>query len=228
VIEDRPILENAREISLPGDGQALRAAIARAAQIARGRALHKEARDEIRGWQARIERMEDQPILDQALSLAGLKDYPTAIATAGQIRSGRVLSDDARQYIRRWRRELRASGDLQQAYRLAAGGTVDGLGRAIAIAGAIPSSTDAGGQTSEIIDRWSYQLLSLASDQASYGRYAEAISIAERIPSGSSAYASARQQMQGWRDILNPPAPAPEPIPAESPAASPVPENAVP
>jgi hypothetical protein len=225
VIEDRPILERAREISLQGDGQSLRAAIAQATQIASGRALYKEAREEMRSWQARIERQEDQPILDQAISLASLKDYPTAIATASQIRPGRVLSDESRQYIRRWRREVRAASDLQQAYRLAASATPDGLGRAIAVMSEIPASTDVGGQKSDLIERWSYQLLSLASDQANFGRYLEAISIAERIPRDSSAYSSAQEQIRGWREILQPAAPpeVTEPAPVESPVAEPAP-----
>jgi hypothetical protein len=225
VIEDRPILERAREISLPGDGQSLRAAIAQADQIASGRALYKEAQQEIRSWQARIERQEDQPILDQAISLASLKDYPTAIATASQIRPGRVLSDESRQYIRRWRREVRAASDLQQAYRLAASATPDGLGRAIAVISAIPDSTDVGTQKSEVIERWSYQLLSLASDQANFGRYLEAISIAERIRSDSSAYSSAQEQIRGWREILQPPAPptVTEPVPVDPPPSEPAP-----
>jgi hypothetical protein len=227
VIEDRPILERAREIALAGDGQALQSAIAQAQAIGYHRALYSEAQGEIRGWQTRIERMEDQPILDRAIALANLKDYTTAIETAGQIRSGRALSDEARQNIRRWRSEVQAVQNLQQAYRLAATETVDGLSRAIGLVNRIPSSTDAGGQRSELIERWSYQLLSLATDQANYGRYAEAISIAEKIPSDSSAYHSARSQIQSWREILQPPAPAPivEPLPVESPVPSPTPET---
>ncbi|MDB9389572.1 chromosome segregation ATPase [Microcystis aeruginosa] len=227
VIEDRPILERAQEIALPGDINSLSNAIIQARAIANNRALYRDAQREIGGWQARIERMEDQPILDQAQALANLKDYSTAIETANQIPPGRALSAEASQNIRRWRRELRAGQNLQQANQLAAMGTAEGLTRAIALVTNISTKTDAGVQRSELLERWSYQLLSLATDLANNGRYLEAIRLAESVSPESTAYSSARSQIQGWRNILQPPAPAPivesTPLSPESPIKAPSP-----
>jgi hypothetical protein len=227
LIEDRPILERAREIALPGDINSLGNAIIQARAIAKNRALYRDAQGEIRDWQGRIERMEDQPILDQAQALANLKDYSTAIETANQIPPGRALSSEASQNIRRWRRELRARQNLQQANQLAATGTAEGLTRAIALVTNISTKTDAGVQRSELLERWSYQLLSLATDQANNGRYLEAIRLAESVSRESTAYSSARSQMQGWRNILQPPAPPPivesTPLSPESPIETPSP-----
>ena len=227
VIEDRPILERAQEIALPGDINSLSNAIIQARAIANNRALYRDAQREIGGWQARIERMEDQPILDQAQALANLKDYSTAIETANQIPPGRALSAEASQNIRRWRRELRAGQNLQQANQLAAMGTAEGLTRAIALVTNISTKTDAGVQRSELLERWSYQLLSLATDLANNGRYLEAIRLAESVSPESTAYSSARSQMQGWRNILQPPAPPPivesTPLSPESPIEAPSP-----
>ena len=227
VIEDRPILERAQEIALPGDINSLSNAIIQARAIANNRALYRDAQREIGGWQARIERMEDQPILDQAQALANLKDYSTAIETANQIPPGRTLSSEASQNIRRWRRELRAGQNLQQANQLAAMGTAEGLTRAIALVTNISTKTDAGVQRSELLERWSYQLLSLATDLANNGRYLEAIRLAESVSPESTAYSSARSQIQGWRNILQPPAPAPivesTPLSPESPIKAPSP-----
>ncbi|MBD2287906.1 chromosome segregation ATPase [Microcystis wesenbergii FACHB-1317] len=227
VIEDRPILERAREIALPGDINSLSNAIIQARAIANNRVLYRDAQREIGDWQARIERMEDQPILDQAQALANLKDYSTAIETANQIPPGRALSGEASQNIRRWRRELRAGQNLQQANQLAATGTAEGLTRAIALVTNISTQTDAGVQRSELLERWSYQLLSLATAQANNGRYLEAIRLAESVSPESTAYSSARSQMQGWRNILQPPAPAPivesTPLSPESPREAPSP-----
>ena len=227
VIEDRPILERAQEIALPGDINSLSNAIIQARAIANNRALYRDAQREIGGWQARIERMEDQPILDQAQALANLKDYSTAIETANQIPPGRALSAEASQNIRRWRRELRAGQNLQQANQLAATGTAEGLTRAIALVTNISTKTDAGVQRSELLERWSYQLLSLATDLANNGRYLEAIRLAESVSPESTAYSSARSQIQGWRNILQPPAPAPivesTPLSPESPIKAPSP-----
>jgi hypothetical protein len=227
VIEDRPILERAREIALPGDINSLGNAIIQARAITNNRVLYRDAQREIGDWQARIERMEDQPILDQAQALANLKDYSTAIETANQIPPGRALSGEASQNIRRWRRELRAGQNLQQANQLAATGTAEGLTRAIALVTNISTKTDAGVQRSELLERWSYQLLSLATAQANNGRYLEAIRLAESVSPESTAYSSARSQMQGWRNILQPPAPPPivesTPLSPESPREAPSP-----
>ena len=227
VIEDRPILERAQEIALPGDIKSLSNAIIQARAIAKNRALYRDAQREIGGWQVRIERMEDQPILDQAQALANLKDYSTAIETANQIPPGRTLSSEASQNIRRWRRELRARQNLQQANQLAATGTAEGLTRAIALVTNISTKTDAGVQRTELLERWSYQLLSLATDLANNGRYLEAIRLAESVSRESTAYSSARSQMQGWRNILQPPAPPPivesTPLSPESPIETPSP-----
>ncbi len=227
VIEDRPILERAQEIALPGDINSLSNAIIQARAIGKNRALYRDAQREIGNWQVRIERMEDQPILDQAQALANLKDYSTAIETANQIPPGRALSSEVSQNIRRWRRELRSRQNLQQANQLAATGTAEGLTRAIALVTNISTKTDAGVQRSELLERWSYQLLSLATDQANNGRYLEAIRLAESVSRESTAYSSARSQMQGWRNILQPPAPPPivesTPLSPESPIETPSP-----
>jgi len=227
VIEDRPILERAREIAIPGDINSLSSAIIQARAIGKNRVLYRDAQREIRDWQARIERMEDQPILDQAQALANLKDYSTAIETANQIPPGRTLSSEASQNIRRWRRELRAGQNLQQANQLAATGSAEGLTRAIALVTNISTQTDAGVQRTELLERWSYQLLSLATAQANNGRYLEAIRLAESVSPESTAYSSARSQMQGWRNILQPPAPPPivesTPLSPESPIETPSP-----
>lgn len=227
VIEDRPILERAREIAIPGDINSLSSAIIQARAIGKNRVLYRDAQREIRDWQARIERMEDQPILDQAQALANLKDYSTAIETANQIPPGRTLSSEASQNIRRWRRELRARQNLQQANQLAATGSAEGLTRAIALVTNISTQTDAGVQRTELLERWSYQLLSLATAQANNGRYLEAIRLAESVSRESTAYSSARSQMQGWRNILQPPAPPPivesTPLSPESPIETPSP-----
>jgi len=227
VIEDQPILERAQEIAPPSDINSLSNAIIQARAIGKNRALYRDAQREIRGWQGRIERMEDQPILDQAQALANLKDYSTAIETANQIPPGRALSSEVSQHIRRWRRELRARQNLQQANQLAATGSAEGLTRAIALVANISTKTDAGVQRTELLERWSYQLLSLATDQANNGRYLEAIRLAESVSPESTAYSSARSQMQGWRNILQPPAPPPivesTPLSPESPIEAPSP-----
>lgn len=204
VIEDQPILNQAREIAVKGDIEALQTAIAQASTIGSSRALYQEARGEIRNWRETIERQEDQPILDQAVSLANVRDYVAAIQVAQQIRRGRVLYPETRSNVRRWQQEVQAQRDLQQAEAIAQSRTIEALSRALNIAQNIPSATDVNSQKIEAIDRWSYQLLALASEKANLAEYNEAITIARGIPSESAAYSAAQSQIQLWKRSLEP------------------------
>lgn len=212
VIEDQPILDQARAISVKGDPDDLRMAIAQASQIKSSRALYQDAQSEIRRWQETIEKQEDQPILDQALSLANVRDYIAAISVAQQIRRGRVLYPETRANIRRWQQEVQAQKDLEQAEAIAEPRTVEALVRALERVRRIPSTTDVNSQKMEVMDRWGYQLLALASEKANALQYGEAIRIARNIPSESAAYSAAQSQVKMWQRSLEPP-PSPEVVP---------------
>ncbi|PSF39452.1 chromosome segregation ATPase [Aphanothece hegewaldii CCALA 016] len=207
LIEDQPILDKAREISVKGDIESLKVAIAQAKEIGSQRALYKEAQGEIRTWQESIEKQEDQPILDQAISLANVRDYVAAIQVAQQIRRGRVLYPETRANLRRWQQEVQAQKDLQQAYSVAQTRTVEALNNALNLVRNIPTSTDVSTERMEAIDRWSYQLLAFASEKANLSLYTEAISIARQIPNESAAYSAAQSQVKIWRRLLEPPLP---------------------
>lgn len=210
LIEDQPILDQARETSTRGDVESLKTAIVQASKIGSYRALYQEAQREIRTWQESIEKQEDQPILAQAISLANVRDYIAAIQVAQQIRRGRVLYPETRTNVRRWQQEVQAQKDLQQAQEVAQTRTVEALSRALNLVKNIPSSTDVNSQKIEAIDRWSYQLLAFASEKANLSEYTEAISIARRIPSESAAYSAAQSQVKSWRRLLEPPLPPPD------------------
>jgi hypothetical protein len=212
VTEDQPLLDKAREMAVAGDGVSLRAAIAQASTIRPSRALYNDAQEEIRQWQEKIERMEDQPILEQAIALGNAKDYPSAISTARRIGKRRALSLEARGHIRRWQEQVDAQENLEKAYLIAEGQTPDALIRALRILRKIPVATDVNSQRLEAMDHWSYKLLALASEQANLGLYNEAIEMANRIPSESSVYNTAQTQIDIWRQSLNP-APPPEVAP---------------
>lgn len=212
VTEDQPLLDKSREMAVAGDGVSLRAAIAQASTIRPSRALYNDAQEEIRQWQEKIERMEDQPILEQAIALGNAKDYPSAISTARRIGKRRALSLEARGHIRRWQEQVDAQENLEKAYLIAEGQTPDALIRALRILRKIPVATDVNSQRLEAMDHWSYKLLALASEQANLGLYNEAIEMAGRIPSESSVYNSAQTQIDIWRQSLNP-APPPEVAP---------------
>ncbi|MDJ0509073.1 MAG: chromosome segregation ATPase [Crocosphaera sp.] len=205
--EDQPILAQARSLALGGSISDLREAITKAQAIGSGRPLSGEAQKEISGWRRSIQRKEDQPLLNQALALGSAKNYESAIRAAQQISPGRVLYPKAQENIRQWQRETRAQRNLQEAYLIAQSQTPQALVSAISVVQKIPSSTDAGSQAQQALDRWSFQLLSMAQKLANRSLLPEAVKLAKMIPSDSAAYGSAQAQITVWNKLLEPPQP---------------------
>ena len=112
IIEDSPLLAEARVLAKEGNlGQAIDVAY----QIEQGRALYNEAQDEIYKWATELEIAQDQPILNQAYSLAQQGSLTAAINTAYQIGYGRTLYYEAQNAISRWQSERDAIWAAQQA-----------------------------------------------------------------------------------------------------------------
>ncbi|MGK7931150.1 MAG: chromosome segregation ATPase [Microcystaceae cyanobacterium] len=205
IIEDQPILDQARALATGGDLNDLRSAIAQANLIGSNRVLHQEARGEIRRWREKIQRQEDQPILDQAIALGNIKDYQAAISTAQRIGRGRVLYSKAQSHTQGWRKEIQAQQQLQRAYAMARSKSPEALLNAMEIAQRVPENTDMSGQRLAALNRWSYQVLNVAQQRADSGQLGMAIALAKRIPRESGAYNAARTQIQRWQQMLTPP-----------------------
>ncbi|MBW4675234.1 MAG: chromosome segregation ATPase [Desmonostoc geniculatum HA4340-LM1] len=218
-IEDQPYLERAEQIAIFDDINSLQAAIAQASQIRRGRALYPEARRKIRTWAGKIQRIEDQPYLDQARELALSGNLTAAISAAQQIASsGRALSGEAQAAIDDWQGQIRTTENWRKAQETAAAGTPEALTEAIRLANRVSNNSILRMDANLAIDQWSQQLLDIARSQgqSDIGR---GIQIAKSIPRGSSAYNAAQDQIRTWQEFLNP-QPEPSP-PAESPEPSP-------
>ncbi|MBD2605475.1 chromosome segregation ATPase [Scytonema hofmannii FACHB-248] len=216
-IEDKPYLERAEQIGFIEDVNSLQAAIAEASQIRNGRALYPEARRKIRTWTAKIQRIEDQPYLDQARDIARSGDLASAIKAAEQIASsGRALSGEAQASIDDWRGQIRARQNWRQAREVALAGTPEALSEAIQLADRVPSRSLLRNDVNPAIDQWSQQLLDIARSQ-SESDITQGIETAKLIPQGSAAYSAAREQIRNWRELLKPqPEPEPEQFPQES------------
>lgn len=105
-LQDMPLLALARQRADRGTIADLQAAIALALRIDGKRALHSEAEAEIAAWSDAIERIEDQPILDQARQYAAAGDLRRAIREARQIARGRALYADAQAQVTAWQAEI--------------------------------------------------------------------------------------------------------------------------
>ena len=212
IIEDQPILDRAKELADGNNPDAWRRAIAEANLISRGSPLYGEAQNYSRTWRANIERVEDQPILDRAISFAEIRNYPAAISEAQKIKSGRVLSGDAQAKISLWEEEIKAERYIREANALSNRGTPESLNRAIKIVRQVSARSSLRSQAIDNVARWSWQILDQAQ-QASNTSLSRALVIAEKVPLGTPAYGEAQTQMQTWRDILNPPEPETNPLP---------------
>ena len=220
-IEDRPYLDRAEQIATNEDVSSLQTAIAELNQIRSGRALYPEARKKIRLWTAKIERIQDQPYLDQAKALADTGNLTTAISEAQKIASsGRALSSEAQSSIDTWQDQIRAKESWQKAKQVAVTGTPEALMQAIQLANRVSSRNTLRLDVNIAIDQWSQQLLQIARSQSEID-VAKAIDTANLIPSGSSAYTDAQEQIRTWRQFMIPksaPSPSVESTPEETPA----------
>jgi len=205
-IEDQPYLDRATQLASFGGAESLQEAIQEARRINPGRALYPEAQSKIKDWTRTVQRLQDQPYLDQARTLANSGNLSAAVAAAEQIQSGRVLYGEAQRLIKGWKTEILGQQRLQQAYQTATPGTPEAIVEAIRLARQVPSSAKARGDAVSAVNRWSYQLLALAQDRAAFS-LTEAIRLAKMIPSGTEAYNAAQVQIRGWEKSLEPPPP---------------------
>ncbi|QLE58691.1 chromosome segregation ATPase [Nostoc sp. TCL26-01] len=208
-IEDRPYLDRADQIALLEDVNSLQAAIAEASQIRQGRALYPEARRRIRTWVGKVQRIQDQPYLDQARELAGRGDLSAAINTAQPIASsGRALAGEAQEAIDDWRSQIRARENWNKAREAAIPGTPQALAEAIRLANQISNNSILRMDANVGIEQWSQQLLDIARSEGT-SNLSQAIETARLIPRSSSVYGAAQEQIRIWQQFLNP---TPQPV----------------
>lgn len=126
-LEDRPLIDRAMRLASANTIPQLNAAIAQAQQVEMGRALRIEAQTRIAAWRNQIQVIEDQPILDEANTLAADGKLREAIATVRQIEQDRALYDQAQTSARDWQSQIELAEDgplWRQAQDLAARGSL--------------------------------------------------------------------------------------------------------
>ncbi len=199
--QDRPLLDQADQFAGRGDVANLQTAMDQARQIAPGRALYKEAQQRIGKWNRQLAHLQDEPILNQANSLAESGDLSGAIAAAQGIGSGSALYGDAQSKVQAWQRRQQAEQGLAQARTAANNGTPDSLVEAIRLAGRVPGSSPQKVEADQAIGQWSQQILQAAVSQADTD-LPGAIATAQKIPPRTQAYAEAQLQLEAWKRIL--------------------------
>ena len=204
MIEDQPILNRAKELSYGNNTSAWRRAIAEANLISKGSPLYSEAQNYSRTWRANIQRIEDRPILNEAESFANINNYPAAIDAARRIGSGRALYPDAQSRINRWQQEIDGQRYVSEANDIARRGTPEALAQAIRTARQASPNSSAHSNVVRNVNDWSSRILSMAR-QASNNSLEEAIAIARQIPSGTTSFSAAQDEIKIWKIKLEPP-----------------------
>ena len=205
-IEDRPILNRARELSYGNNVNAWQRAIAEANLISGNSPLYSEAQDYVRSWRSSIQRIEDRPILDEAESFANRNNYVAAIETAKQISSGRALSSEAQSKIDVWQQEIDGKRYAREATDLARQGTPEALARAIRIARQASDNSSVRSQVIRDVNDWAAEILAIARE-TSDSSLSRAIAIAQQVPSGTTSFVPAQKEIKVWQIRLNPPQP---------------------
>lgn len=165
-VEDRSYIVRAERLAEPETREALQAAIAAANQIEQGRSLHAEAQTLVSQWNQQIQVIEDQPILDEARTLAQQGNLWAAVEVADQIAPNRALYTEAQTEIVDWRYQAQRSEDqtiLGEASSLAAIGS---LTRAINTAAEIGPGRPLYDEAQAAIDQWSQERAAIWTQRA--------------------------------------------------------------
>jgi hypothetical protein len=214
-IQDVTRLDTARQVARPGTVSDLRAAIAESQMIPDGNPRAGEAQRLEAEWLSQIQRIEDQPILDQANQLAQpgtVAALQQAIATAQQIQPGRTLSGTAQDRIATWTAQVQRLEDqpiLDRARQLAnAGDWRWAISTAQQISEGRALRADAQAEVTTWRNRLEGQIplqdaYAIASSGTISGLVA-AIQLADEVPSSNSSRSEADQMINTWSyQLLN-------------------------
>jgi tetratricopeptide (TPR) repeat protein len=203
VVQDTPFFSAADNLANGGAPNGINRAIAQLTQVRAGRALYPQAQQKILKWTADLERAQDGPIMERAESFANSGNLRNAVEMAGRIRSGRAMYAQAQVKVRDWESQLQATDNLSAARRLANSNNPESLLGAIAAAARVPRSSPLRDEARSLMNEWGDRILDIAR-RAAISDIPRAISIAQTIPSNTSAYGSARSEIQGWRQQIAP------------------------
>jgi hypothetical protein len=154
----RQFIARAKQFAFGETIMGLQLAIAEAGKILSGQPLWNDAQRLIAGWNSAIQRVQDQPILDQALALAKQGNLNDAIRTAEKIASDRALHGEAQRVIGEWVAQIQIAEDrpiLNEAEAMASGGR---LSEAISRAADIRPGRALYGESQSRISEWNARL----------------------------------------------------------------------
>ena len=204
-IEDKSFVSLAKQLAEPATVEGLKGGIAQLLLVSQNRPRRVEAQTLLAQWTKRIEVIQDQPFLDEAIALAKQGKLGAAIEKASEIKSGRTLYAKAQDNVYQWVSELQVAQDrpiLDRAAELASGGS---LSAAIDMASQIGYGRALHSEAAGAIGRWSAELRANTAPPPAAAEPAREYAPAPR----EEEYAPAPRQQEY--------APAPEQAPAPEP-----------
>ncbi|MEG3885731.1 hypothetical protein QT971_16230 [Microcoleus sp. herbarium19] len=219
-IEDQSFLNLAKQLAEAGTVEGLKGGIGQVLLISQNRPRRIEAQTLLAQWTKRIEVIQDQPFLDEAIALAKQGKLSAAIDKASEIKSGRTLYAKAQDNVYQWVSELQVARDrpiLDRAAELASQGS---LGAAIDMASQIGYGRALHSEAAGAIGRWSAELRANTAPPPEPAR--------DYAPAPAQEYAPAPRQEEyapapPQEEYAPPP---PEPAPAAEPYYPPAREEA--
>lgn len=210
-LDDLVKLQAADALAKIGHKATYRMAIAKAEQITQERPQRIQAQTLISHWKKEIQRIEDQPILDQAVQIATKGDKENlrqAIAQAQKVEQGRALRIEGQTHIARWQDQIEIIEDqpiMDQAQKLANSGD---FRDAIAQAKQVKTDRALYDTAQAAVAKWTTEaeiledrsILIRAENLAAIGHLSAAIDVAYQIAPGRALYNEALSSIALWED----------------------------
>ena len=204
-------LQAASSLAELGQKATYRLAIAKAEEITPERPQRLQAQTLISHWRKEIQRIEDRPILDEAVQIAtkgGKVNLRRAIAQAQKVEQGRALRIEGQTYIAEWQDRIEIIEDqpiIDRAQKLASRGK---LREAIAQAEKVAKDRALYKPAQAAISKWTTEaetiedrpILIRAESLAAIGHFSAAIDVAYQIAPGRALYGEARTSIAIWED----------------------------
>ena len=208
-LDDMVQLQYANNLAQIGQEVTYRWAIGEAQKITQARPQRLQAQTLISHWEKEIQRIEDRPILTEAVQIAtlgGKANLRKAIAEAAKVEQGRALRIEGQTYIAEWEDRIEIIED-QPIMTLAQSLAEEGeLSKAIEEATKVKEGRALHDEAQAAIKAWVEEIqiiedrpiLARAENLAAIGSLSAAIDTAAQIAPGRALYSEARTSIAIW------------------------------
>lgn len=208
-LDDMVKIHYANTLAQVGQEATYRWAIGEAEEITQERPQRLQAQTLVSHWKKEIQRLEDRPILTEAVRIAtlgGKENLRAAIAKAATVEQGRALRIEGQTYIAEWEDRIETIEDqpiMTEAQNLANSGELED---AINVAAKVKKGRALFADAQTAIKNWTEEkqtiedrpILIRAQNLAAVGSLSAAIDVAAQIAPGRALYGEASVSIAIW------------------------------